>query len=153
PPVGRDAFQRAMADRKLQQIRCPANGSLIYFLSSSWTQSPCGDWRAAGRGAPRSRRNKCGWRRPMDRLLRVALQARILVGQVRITTVTGSTFVCGDGTGRPVAIRFTSRAAERGILIDPELRFGEAYMNGGVVVEQGSIADVLAIVASQHGYG
>ena len=70
----------------------------------------------------------------MDRLLRLGLQTRIRVGQVRITTVAGSTFVCGDGTGRPVAIRFTSRAAERGILIDPELRFGEAYMNGGVVV-------------------
>ena len=85
----------------------------------------------------------------MDRLLRAALQQRIRVGQVRITTATGSTFDCGDGTGRPVAIRFTKRAAERGVLVDPELHFGEAYMDGGVVVEQGTIADVLAIVASQ----
>jgi cyclopropane-fatty-acyl-phospholipid synthase len=89
----------------------------------------------------------------MDRLLRVALQTRIPVGQVRMTTAAGSTFVCGDGTGRPVAIRFTSRAAERGVLIDPELRFGEAYMNGDVVIEQGSIADVLAVVASQPSRG
>ena len=89
----------------------------------------------------------------MERLLRVALQAWIRVGQVRVTTATGSTFVCGNGTGHPVAIRFISRAAERGVIIDPELRFGEAYMNGGVVIEQGSIADVLAIVASQPGRG
>ena len=49
----------------------------------------------------------------------------------------------------PVAIRFTTRAAQRNILIDPELKFGEAYMDGGVVIEQGSIADVLAIVLGQ----
>ena len=33
--------------------------------------------------------------------------------------------------------------------LDPELKFGEAYVDGGVVVEQGSIADVLAIVLGQ----
>jgi hypothetical protein len=33
----------------------------------------------------------------------------------------------GDGTGPEAAIRFTSPAVERGILIHPELRFGEAY--------------------------
>jgi cyclopropane-fatty-acyl-phospholipid synthase len=49
-----------------------------------------------------------------------------------------------------VAIRFTTRAAELGILFDPELKFGEAYMNGGIVVEHGSIADVLAIVLGQR---
>jgi cyclopropane-fatty-acyl-phospholipid synthase len=49
-----------------------------------------------------------------------------------------------------VAIRFRTQAAERGVLIDPELRFGEAYVDGSVVVEQGSIADVLAIVLGQR---
>ena len=55
----------------------------------------------------------------------------------------------GDGTGQPVSVRFASRAAEWGILLDPELKFGEAYMNGTFVVEQGSIADVLAICLGQ----
>ena len=53
------------------------------------------------------------------------------------------TFTLGDGTGRPLALRFTTRAAERGILLDPELKLGEAYMDGTLIVEQGSIADVL----------
>jgi cyclopropane-fatty-acyl-phospholipid synthase len=35
------------------------------------------------------------------------------------------------------------------LLVDPELRFGEAYVKGNVVVERGSIADVLAIVLGQ----
>jgi len=47
-----------------------------------------------------------------------------------------------------VAIRFTTRAAERGVLLDPDLRFGEAYMDGDVVVEQGSIADFLDLAVS-----
>ena len=55
----------------------------------------------------------------------------------------------GDKIGMPVAIRFITRAAQRGVLIDPELRLGEAYMDGGVVLEQGSIADLLAIVLGQ----
>jgi cyclopropane-fatty-acyl-phospholipid synthase len=35
-------------------------------------------------------------------------------------------------------------------MLDPALKFGEAYVNGGIVVEQGSIADVLAIVFCQR---
>jgi cyclopropane-fatty-acyl-phospholipid synthase len=85
----------------------------------------------------------------MDRLLRAALERLIRAGNLRVTTADGSTFTLGDGSGRPVAIRFTTRAAQRDILIDPELKFGEAYMDGGVVVEQGSIADVLAIALGQ----
>jgi cyclopropane-fatty-acyl-phospholipid synthase len=86
----------------------------------------------------------------MDRLLRTVFERLIRVGNLRVTTGGGSTFTFGDGTGTPAAIRFTTRAAERGILIDPALRFGEAYMDGGIVVEQGSIADVLAIVLGQR---
>jgi cyclopropane-fatty-acyl-phospholipid synthase len=85
----------------------------------------------------------------MDRLLRVALEKLIRAGNLRVTTADGSTFTLGDGSGKSVAIRFTTRAAQRNILIDPELKFGEAYMDGGVVVEQGSIADVLAIALGQ----
>jgi cyclopropane-fatty-acyl-phospholipid synthase len=59
-------------------------------------------------------------------------------------------FTFGDGTGTPVAIRFMTRAAQRGVLLDPELRFGEAYVDGTLVVEQGTIADVLSVVFAQR---
>jgi cyclopropane-fatty-acyl-phospholipid synthase len=81
----------------------------------------------------------------MERLLRMAFEKTIRAGNLRVSTAGGSTFTFGDGTGRPVAIRFTTRAAERRVLVDPELGFGEAYMDGVVVVEQGSIADFLDI--------
>jgi cyclopropane-fatty-acyl-phospholipid synthase len=85
----------------------------------------------------------------LDRLLRWAYENLIRAGNLQITTAGGSTFTLGDGTGKPAAIRFTSKAAERGVLIHPELRFGEAYVNGGITVERGTIADVLAIVQGQ----
>src|SRR5262245_61709406 len=85
----------------------------------------------------------------MDRLLRLIFGKLVRAGNFRVTTAGGITFTLGDGTGTPAAIRFTTRAAERGVLLDPALKFGEAYMDGGVVVEAGSIADVLAIVSGQ----
>jgi cyclopropane-fatty-acyl-phospholipid synthase len=86
----------------------------------------------------------------MDRLLQFLLKTFIRRGTFRVTTSRGRVFIFGDGTGRPVSVRFTTRAAEWGILLDPELKFGESYMNGTFVVEQGSIADVLAICLGQN---
>ena len=85
----------------------------------------------------------------MDWLLRIALRNLIRAGNLRVTTARGSTLSFGDGTGSPIAIRFITAAAERGVLLDPEMKFGEAYMDGTLVVEQGSIADVLGVVLGQ----
>src|ERR1035437_8038983 len=85
----------------------------------------------------------------MDRLLQFLLETFIRRGTFRVTTSRGTVLTFGDGTGQPVSVRFASRAAEWGILLDPELKFGESYMNGTFVVEQGSIADVLAITLGQ----
>src|SRR6478736_6573250 len=85
----------------------------------------------------------------MDRLLRFLLKTFIRRGTFRVTTSRGTVCTFGDGTGRPVSVRFTSRGAEWGILLDPELKFGESYMDGTFVVEEGTIADVLAIALGQ----
>jgi cyclopropane-fatty-acyl-phospholipid synthase len=89
-------------------------------------------------------------RRPMDRLLRFLLKTFVRRGTFRVTTSRGTVLTFGDGSGQPVSVRFTSRAAEWAILLDPELKFGEAYMNGTFVVEEGSIADVLALMLGQN---
>ncbi|HEX3709835.1 MAG TPA: cyclopropane-fatty-acyl-phospholipid synthase family protein, partial [Pseudolabrys sp.] len=86
----------------------------------------------------------------MDRLLRFLLKTFVRRGTFRVTTSRGTVLTFGDGTGQPVAVRFTSRAAEWAILLDPELKFGEAYMDGTFVIEQGSIADVLALMLGQN---
>jgi cyclopropane-fatty-acyl-phospholipid synthase len=85
----------------------------------------------------------------MDRLLRYFLKQFIRRGTMRFTTASGAEFSCGDGTGTPVSVRFLTADAERRILLNPELALGELYMDGTFVVENGSIADVLAILLAQ----
>jgi cyclopropane-fatty-acyl-phospholipid synthase len=46
-------------------------------------------------------------------------------------------------------VRFVTERTERRILLNPELALGEAFMDGTFVVEDGSIADTLAILLDQ----
>ena len=85
----------------------------------------------------------------MDRLLRYFLQQFIRRGAMTFTTASGAKFTCGDGTGQHVFVRFMTADAERRILLNPELALGEVYMEGTFVVENGSIADALAILMDQ----
>jgi cyclopropane-fatty-acyl-phospholipid synthase len=85
----------------------------------------------------------------MDRLLQFFLSTYLRRGSFKLTTPSGKTFTFGDGTGTPVAVRLTRNSAIWGLLLDPELKLGESYMDGTFVVEQGTIADVLAIALGQ----
>jgi len=85
----------------------------------------------------------------MSGVLKFFLQRFIRRGSLAFTLADGTQFTCGDGTGTPAAIRLTTAEAERRLLLDPELAFGEIYMDGTMVVDRGSIADVLAIALDQ----
>src|ERR1043165_9342121 len=98
-------------------------------------------------------RPRACWGRPMDRLLGLLLRRFVRRGTLRITTASGTVLTFGDGSGRPVAIRFVTAAAQRGVILDPELRLGEAYMDGTLRVEEGSIADFLGLVLGQSSDG
>jgi cyclopropane-fatty-acyl-phospholipid synthase len=89
----------------------------------------------------------------VERLLRTALARFIRRGNLRITTARGHSFLFGDGSGPAVAVRFTSARALYSVLLDPELRLGEAYMDGGLVLEKGTIADFLHILLTQDRTG
>jgi cyclopropane-fatty-acyl-phospholipid synthase len=52
----------------------------------------------------------------------------------------------GDGSGPPVTIAITSSRWVARIAANPSLALGEAYMEGGLVLEQGGIYDFLAII-------
>jgi cyclopropane-fatty-acyl-phospholipid synthase len=86
----------------------------------------------------------------MDRLLRLALRSIIKRGQLRVITSRGTVITAGDGTGEPVTLRITTARTERQLLLNPEMSLGEAYMNGTLVVEQGSIADFLELLLGQE---
>ncbi len=85
----------------------------------------------------------------MDRLLSFVLGRYIRRGALTFVTADGKSFACGDGTGDPVVVRFRSAAAQRRLLLDPELALGELYMEGELTMERGTIADLLAIALSQ----
>ena len=87
--------------------------------------------------------------RSMDRLLRHFLSRFIRRGSITFTTSNGAAFTCGDGTGQPVSVRFLTAEAERHLLLDPELAIGEIYTDGEFIVENGSIADLLAVALDQ----
>jgi cyclopropane-fatty-acyl-phospholipid synthase len=89
----------------------------------------------------------------LDRLLFVFLRQFVRRGSLSVTTAGGRICRFGDGTGSPIAVRFTSASAQRGVLLDPELKLGEAYMDGTLVVEQGSIADLLGLLLTQERLG
>ena len=84
----------------------------------------------------------------MDWLLRALIARLIRRGNLRLTSARGTQMTFGDGTGPPIAARFTRRSAELAVLAEPELKLGEAYMDGTLVMEQGSIADLLELAMS-----
>lgn len=79
---------------------------------------------------------------PLDTILR-----RVVVdGNLTVVDTDGRSFQYGNGAGAPVAIRFADRATERSIALDPQLAIGEAYMRGRLIVETGSVYDLLALL-------
>jgi cyclopropane-fatty-acyl-phospholipid synthase len=89
----------------------------------------------------------------MDRVLELVLRSFIRHGTLRLTTASGNVLQFGDGTGEPIAVRYTTRGAQWGMLLDPELKVGEAYMDGTLLMERGSIADFLHLALSQDTSG
>ncbi len=82
----------------------------------------------------------------METVLTALLARLVSRGSLTVVTSSGRELVFGDGTGEEVRVRFVDAGAERGILINPELRLGELYMDGRLIVERGTIYDFLAVV-------
>ena len=85
----------------------------------------------------------------MDRWLRWGLDQFVRRGNLRVTTASGAAFYLRRRHRPAVAARFTNKTAQRIVMLDPELRLGEAYMNGTLLIEEGTIADLLALVLGQ----
>ncbi|MCB8836026.1 cyclopropane-fatty-acyl-phospholipid synthase family protein [Aurantimonas sp. VKM B-3413] len=87
----------------------------------------------------------------MNRILKFYLNNLITFGDFTVIDADGKRHRWGDGTGVPVAIRMNTRAAERAIALNPGLKFGEEYMNGGFDVVEGTIWEVLALIFQNAG--
>ena len=67
-------------------------------------------------------------------------------GALTIVCASGRSLTYGDGSGERVIARFTSKSWQRRVLLNPALRLGEAYMEGGLVMHQGSIAEFIDLL-------
>jgi cyclopropane-fatty-acyl-phospholipid synthase len=86
----------------------------------------------------------------MERWLKRILGKRVRRGTLKVSLGPKRSFTVGDGTGKPIAIAFDSTATLLWILTDPDLRLGEAYMDGSFRVSEGSLADFLDLIESQN---
>jgi cyclopropane-fatty-acyl-phospholipid synthase len=82
----------------------------------------------------------------MITLMRKILAGAIRKGRLEIVDATGTRHVFGDGTGPEIRVRFNSAAAERAVLLDPEMKLGEEYMNGGYTFEAGTPLQLLTLL-------
>ena len=69
-------------------------------------------------------------------------------GDLTIIDAAGRRHRVGDGRGAAPAIRLHDRSLHRRLAINPFLHLGEAYMDGTLTMEQGSLYDFLDICAA-----
>jgi cyclopropane-fatty-acyl-phospholipid synthase len=74
----------------------------------------------------------------------------IAEGDLTIIDAGGRRHRVGDGRGRRVVIRLHDKALHRRLAINPYLYLGEAYMDGTLTLEQGSLYEFLDICAANE---
>ncbi|OVZ55371.1 SAM-dependent methyltransferase [Pigmentiphaga sp. NML080357] len=81
-----------------------------------------------------------------ERLLSGTLNELVKRGTLEVSMPNGKRLVFGDGTAPRAAIRFADTSAAFALLLDPDLRLGELFMDERLVVEEGRIYDVLELL-------
>ena len=81
------------------------------------------------------------------RLLDAMLSRFVQTGTLRIIDAGGALHVYGGAKGPEVTLRFKEPKLHRSLFLNPELRIGEAYMDGSLTIEEGSLRELLLIFA------
>src|SRR5580698_1409216 len=83
----------------------------------------------------------------MTRVLSFFLSQLVRFGHLGVETCDGFVGTFGDGSGPPLVVKLTDRAAERRLALDPELAFGELFMEGRLDLVEGDLYDLLELGA------
>lgn len=78
-------------------------------------------------------------------LLSRILESALTHGRLTLIDPQGHAHRLGPGGGPEVAIQLRDPALPRRLLLQPELAAGEAYMDGRLTIEQGTLRDFLAL--------
>jgi cyclopropane-fatty-acyl-phospholipid synthase len=84
----------------------------------------------------------------MGKFLEAFFTGLVKTGSIEIETAGGHKLTLGDGSGPKLGLRFNDTAAPALFLLDPELNFGELYVDGRIEVTNGTIFDVLMLNAA-----
>ena len=79
-------------------------------------------------------------------LLARFLGAVIDQGEFTLIDSLGRAYNFGDGAAPRVAIRLHDKATERRLLLNPRLAAGEAYMEGKLTIEEGTLYDLIDLI-------
>jgi cyclopropane-fatty-acyl-phospholipid synthase len=66
-------------------------------------------------------------------------------GNLEVETCDGVKYRFGDGLGPLLGVRLADRAAERQLLLNPALFFGECYMDGRLTITKGSLYEIIEL--------
>jgi cyclopropane-fatty-acyl-phospholipid synthase len=83
-------------------------------------------------------------------LLDKLLERAIVKGRLDLLDANGQRHVYGDGNGPHVGVHLKDAVLHRKLFLNPELHAGEAYMDGRLIITQGSIRDFLALFAENR---
>ena len=84
-------------------------------------------------------------------VLRPFLERIVRKGRLEVETASGSRFIVGDGSGERVAVHLADRGAARKLILRPELALGELYVDGRIVITQGSVCNLLMLLGRNLG--
>src|SRR5258708_38452162 len=71
-------------------------------------------------------------------------------GSIALVTADGKRETRGPGGGKHIVVRFTDSRVGFDIIKNPRLGVGEAYMDGRLVIEDGTILDLLELVTGSN---
>jgi cyclopropane-fatty-acyl-phospholipid synthase len=71
-------------------------------------------------------------------------------GSITLFTPGKAPRTYGPGDGQHLTVRFTDRRVAFDIMRNPRLGFGEAYMDGRLIVEDGTILDLLRLIVGAN---
>ena len=84
--------------------------------------------------------------------LRAFLETVIREGALHVRLPGGELLELGDGTGPAVAVAIVSRKWLARLVTNPSMALGEAYMEGGLVMETGQIHDLIDLIGRNAKY-
>ena len=89
----------------------------------------------------------------MERMFASLMRHIVKVGRLTLIDAKGRRYECGDPAAEPVILRLHDSRVAFDLLRNPQLTLGEAYMDGRISIDGGSIADLLDLVARNLGTG